>query len=144
MGNSKVKTTPSIPSLPTLLRELDESEKGRPQVDRSWAPEVTGSQRRKAILDEVAGCVCKDRQTTYGDAEDNFANIAAIANVMLGPKLKAPLDATDVALFSCAIKAARLGASRGHRDNWIDLAGYAVCGLGIVDKTVENHEKSRA
>lgn len=44
-----------------------------------------------------------------------------------------PLDALDVALVSCAIKMARCRTSPRHVDNLIDLAGYAVCGAGIVE-----------
>ena len=84
------------------------------------------------MIREVEAAVCKDRQNTYGDAEDNFRDIAAIANILFRAKLLYPLDALDVALFSCAIKMARLGTSPRHLDNLIDLAGYAVCGAGIV------------
>jgi len=99
---------------------------------RSLTKQRTGTDRRRELLETVAGCVCRDRQNTYGDAEDNFANIATIANVLLQKKLKAPLDAADVAAFSAAIKVARLASSQDHLDNWVDLAGYAVCGGGII------------
>ena len=94
----------------------------------------TGTELRREALHQVESCVCQDRQNTYGDAEDNFADIAAIANVMLKSKLAKPLDAKDVAMFSCAIKCARLGTSPEHLDNSIDLAGYAVCMAGLVKK----------
>ena len=95
-------------------------------------PPKTGTELRREILAMVEGCVCKDRQNTYGDAEDNFSNIATIANVLLGKKLLKPLDALDVAMISAAIKMARLSSSPRHLDNWVDLAGYATCGGGIV------------
>lgn len=93
----------------------------------------TGTDRRSAILDQVRACVCRDRQNTYGDAEDNFADIAALATIVLGAKLKEPLESVDVASFSACIKLARIKTSPEHIDNWIDLAGYAVCGGGIVE-----------
>ena len=40
----------------------------------------TGTELRREALHQVESCVCQDRQNTYGDAEDNFADIAAIAN----------------------------------------------------------------
>lgn len=95
-------------------------------------PKPTGQTRRKEVLREVEKCVCRDRQAAYADAEDNFKDIAAIASIVLSPKLKEPLSAADVASFCAAIKLARLRTSPGHMDNWIDLAGYAVCGGGIV------------
>jgi hypothetical protein len=94
----------------------------------------TGADRRREILREVERCVCRDRQNTYGDAEDNFADIAALINVVLAPKLKEPLAAHDVATISACIKLARIKSSPGHLDNWIDLAGYAVCGGGIIKR----------
>lgn len=94
----------------------------------------TGTELRSKALTEVRGCVCRDRQNTYGDAEDNFADIAKFANVMLRRKLSTDLDPTDVALFSLCIKMARLSTSPEHRDNWIDTAGYSVCGAGILER----------
>jgi hypothetical protein len=94
---------------------------------------MTGTKRRLDALSEVAKCVCRDRQGTYGDAEDNFADIATIASIVFRDKLKKPLDALDVATFCACIKLARIRCSPKHRDNWIDLAGYAVCGAGILE-----------
>lgn len=89
---------------------------------------------RRQMLQEVEECVCHNRQSTYRDAEVNFADIAVIASVVLAPRLKEPLTAVDVAAFSACIKLARLKSSHRHLDNWIDLAGYAVCGAGIVKR----------
>jgi hypothetical protein len=95
---------------------------------------LTGTELRREMLRQVESCVCRDRQNTYGDAEDNFTNIAAIANVALQRKLAAPLEAEDVAIFSLCIKLARLIESPHHIDNWIDAGGYAVCGAGIMKR----------
>jgi hypothetical protein len=90
------------------------------------------AERRKKILNMVEVCVCRDRQNSYSDAEDNFPNIAKLASVALQRKLKADLDAVDVALFSACIKLGRLAHDPRHIDSLVDLAGYAVCGGGIV------------
>jgi uncharacterized protein DUF6378 len=37
-----------------------------------------------------------------------------------------------VALCLGAMKIARLTAAPGHRDSWIDLAGYAACGAAVA------------
>lgn len=101
---------------------------------------TTGSQRRKAILDQAIACVTRDRQNTYGDAEDNFSDIAELANVLLSRKLREKLSATDVAVFCCCIKMARIKSSPNHADNWVDLAGYAACGGGIeANKPADMH-----
>lgn len=96
---------------------------------------TTGTQRRQAIIDQVAACVCKDRQNTYGDAESNFENIAEYWTVWLRSRKLIAADASvqahDVAVMSGLIKVARLSTSPDHIDNWVDLAGYSVCGGGI-------------
>ena len=99
---------------------------------------MTGTERRRAVLDEISGCVCRDRQNSYGDAEDNFKNIANLANVVLQQKLATPLDELDVALFSACIKMARTVGSREYLDNLVDLAGYSVCAAGIIKKWNED------
>jgi hypothetical protein len=92
----------------------------------------TGTELRREALKAVEDCVCKNRQNAYGDAEDNFADIAVFSNIVLKNKLAKPLDALDVALFSACIKLARCKESPRHKDNLVDLAGYAACGIGIV------------
>lgn len=96
-----------------------------------------GTQRRKDRLAQIEKCVCSDRQNTYGDAEDNFANIAKFWNTWLIQRGILQVTAStcvephDVAVMSALIKIARLSTSPDHIDNLDDLAGYAVCGGGI-------------
>jgi hypothetical protein len=96
----------------------------------------TGTDLRRQFLAEVEKCICRDRQATYGDAEDNFADIALMASIVLRGKLRegASLDARDVAAFCACIKLARIATSPDHLDNWTDLGGYAGCGWGIVKR----------
>lgn len=95
-----------------------------------------GTTRRLDALREVEACVCRDRQNTYGDAEDNFADIADYMTLWLRQRgaLKegVRLQPYDVAQLSSFIKIARKAANPLYRDNWIDDAGYNVCGAGIV------------
>jgi hypothetical protein len=37
-----------------------------------------------------------------------------------------------VALFLACVKIARLSNNKAHRDSWVDLAGYAACGGGML------------
>lgn len=90
------------------------------------------TERRRAVVREVESCVCQNRNSSYGEAEDNFRRIADIANVVLEKKLATPLDELDVALFSACIKMGRLAHMPEHMDSLVDLAGYAVCGAGIA------------
>jgi len=108
-----------------------------PDDERRVPRKLTGTERRKAILEQVESCICRDRQNNYGDAEDNFGDIAGIINIVLANKLRENLAPEDVATISAAIKLARIKTSPGHLDNWIDLAGYAACGGGIVQKRGE-------
>lgn len=93
----------------------------------------TSSYRRQAGQ-EVIDIVCKARNKAYGDAEDNFANIAKLMTVRLGSKLKPGevITPVDVAGLSTDIKSGRLACDPEHEDSWLDLAGYALCALGIL------------
>lgn len=115
-------------------KALGTPSRGAPDVLSFVQP--TGTSRRCEILDRIASCVCKDRQNSYGDAEDNFVNIAAYWNLWLKQRgLLAPgkeVDALDVAQMSSFIKIARKVGSLSYLDNWVDDGGYSVCGAGIV------------
>lgn len=89
-----------------------------------------GPELRRAALDRVAGYVCKDRQATHGDAEDNFKKIGDYWALYKG----VPFTPGDVAAMMALVKIARMATSPNHLDNWDDLAGYAICGAGIADK----------
>lgn len=90
----------------------------------------SGTELRRAALKRIEGYVCKDRQATHGDAEDNFRQIAAYWALYKGT----PFSPLDVAAMMALVKISRMATSPNHLDNWDDLAGYAVCGAGIVDK----------
>ena len=99
----------------------------------------TGNERRAMVLDTVRAAVCRDRQNAYGDAEDNFRNIADYWNLWLKQRgFDAILTPLDVAMMSALLKTARAAANVTYSDNWVDLAGYAVCGAGIVAATPDN------
>jgi hypothetical protein len=100
----------------------------------------TGSERRHAAFKRVEGYVCKDQQNTYGDAKDNFADIAAVLNVILAAKLKAMLQAHDIASIMAAVKLVRMKTSLDHQENWDEPVDYAVCAGGIVAKSNEDKE----
>lgn len=84
---------------------------------------------RRECLDKAIEYTSKDRNAAYGDPEDNFANIAKIWNAqgvrIDGRKVKA----ADVALMMVGMKLARLRFNPTHEDSWVDIAGYAACGM---------------
>lgn len=79
---------------------------------------------RKDILDKAASCVLKYRAATHGDLEDSFAHTANLWGAHLGVKI----TSTDVAVMMALLKVARIKSTPAHKDNWVDLAGYAACG----------------
>lgn len=93
---------------------------------------------RKEAIDEVEKCVLADRNRDYGSPEDNFKTTAQIWNAHLrGRGLLAEgkaLEAHDVAALMIGIKLARLVTSPHKADTWVDLAGYAVCGVECATK----------
>lgn len=85
--------------------------------------------RRREILTDAAACVCSDRNAQYGEPEDNFDVIAAMWSAYLG----IPLHALDVASMMILFKVSRLAtAEKPSRDSYVDIAGYAACGGGMI------------
>ena len=62
-----------------------------------------------------------ERGQDYGSIENNFENIARIANAMLP---HAQLKAYDVAIILTAVKLARIKQSPTKRDNYVDGVNY--------------------
>ena len=105
----------------------------------------SGTDHRREALREIEGCVCKDRQNSYGGAEDNFATIAGFWTIYLHRRGLLPagcaLKSYDVAALSSLIKLARVAHNPTHRDSWVDTGGYAVCGAGIIAMAKENADQ---
>ena len=96
--------------------------------------ERSNVERRQEFLYLVEGLVCRDRNVTHGDAEDNFKVIASLWSSYLNR----PVDSKDVAAMMCLFKVSRLMTNIDNLDNWHDLAGYAACGGGIVMKKLDS------
>ncbi len=95
---------------------------------------TSGETTRARCLETALGYVTRDRSSSYGDPEDNFANIAEIWNAQ-GLRIDGRcLASSDVALLMAGMKLARLRFNPGHEDSWIDLAGYAACGMDVANK----------
>lgn len=84
---------------------------------------------RQSLLREAYDITSSDRNSAYGNPEDNFANIAAYWNNYCQQRFKVALDITpqDVAHFMILMKMARLATNTSHRDSLVDIAGYAAC-----------------
>ncbi len=100
---------------------------------------------RERCLATAMKYVTRDRTAAHGNPESNCENIAAYWNAHLqarygaqGPSVQ--LDAVDVAAMMAGMKLARLSFNPAHEDSWIDLAGYAACGMEIALKRVDSPE----
>lgn len=79
---------------------------------------------RDDVLTTAQELISRDRAQAYGDAKDNFTQIASLWKEVFGWDA----DASKVALAMVLVKAARLSTSIGHGDSWVDIAGYAALG----------------
>ena len=129
MMNDGLGITTASSSMPNIKNEITQTNVGR----------------RQEFLKTVESFVCKDRNVTHGDAEDNFRVISQLWNVYLHNSKCEPsspdLNSTDVAIMMCLFKVARLMSNSKNMENWHDLAGYAACGGGIVMKKLEEEKK---
>lgn len=78
---------------------------------------------RKQLLKDAKKIVCGARSDQYGDVEDSFCNIARLWSAYLHESI----NSRDVANMMILLKIARNNQNI-HRDNWVDIAGYAACG----------------
>ena len=87
--------------------------------------------KRADIIKEVSKCVTAERNGAYGEPEDNFRAIAEFWNVYLSARgivTDKEISPTDIAIMMGLLKIARVATGEAKLDNFIDLAGYAVCG----------------
>jgi len=83
---------------------------------------------RARVLDEAKRITATDRNSAYGEPEDNFQRIADFWNVFLQDKLKDGqfITAGDTAALVIMVKLAR-EMNTPKEDNKVDIAGYAAC-----------------
>lgn len=92
---------------------------------------------RAQVLDEAKEIVTGDRQNTYGDALDNFSDIARLWSAYL----QTDIGAEDVACMMALFKIARIqGSCYGHIDSWIDAIGYLSLGAEIARVGVSDND----
>lgn len=81
---------------------------------------------RTILLAEALRLIVGDRNNTHGEPTQDFTRTAKLWNAYLEGRTQ--LEAHDVAVLMCLLKISRISWSPDHRDNWVDLAGYAACG----------------
>lgn len=75
--------------------------------------------------------VVAERQQAYGHPSDNFDRTAGLWSAYLAG-LDRELTAADIAAMMVLVKIARIAYSPGHVDSWVDVQGYARCGLEVT------------
>ena len=76
---------------------------------------------RALLLDRAKQIISSDRNSTYGEPEDNLGRIANL----WATYLERPISARDVAMLMILVKVAR-EIHNPHDDNPLDIAGYAA------------------
>ena len=88
------------------------------------------SNTRKQTLERAIEVVMKDRNTDYGDPEDNFQIIANLWGAYLGREF----TTVEVSVLMILVKISRIKTSPKVQDHWVDIAGYAACGAECAVK----------
>jgi hypothetical protein len=104
-------------------------------------PEIFTS-ARASVLREAADLITGDRNNQYGPPTQDFARTAELLNALGYRRANAqgenvPILPSDVAIIIAQVKVSRLMHSRGKRDSWVDLAGYAACGYECAVEEAE-------
>ncbi|WP_156370123.1 DUF6378 domain-containing protein [Novosphingobium sp. Leaf2] len=80
-------------------------------------------------FDAAYANVTQDRRDIYGAPEDTYRRIAALRSVVDECR-----DAQIREILGMVvIKVARLVQSPEHLDSWVDVAGYARCGVMLLN-----------
>ena len=91
------------------------------------------------VLKEANAIIYGDREKTYGHPAKNLKTIAVMWNAYLEAKTtgKGKLNAKDVAGMMMLVKVARFANDPDHRDNLVDICGYAA----LVERCDEEQEQ---
>ncbi len=81
---------------------------------------------RTRVLEEANRLIVGDRNNTHGEPTQDFTRTAHMWTTYLDGRTT--IRPWDVAAMMSLLKISRISWSPDHRDNWVDLAGYAACG----------------
>ena len=74
------------------------------------------------------------RGDIYGDACRNFALEAEFINAILNHKQIKKIENYEIAIIMILHKISRILTGKYHKDNWVDIAGYANLGEKLQKK----------
>lgn len=104
-------------------------------MSESFCDSVLGERTpdvKESIADEAKKIVSGARQSAYGRPEDNFLRIARYWDAYFkNTGRDIDIEASDVAPLMRLMKEARLAETPDHRDSFVDLVGYALCGAEL-------------
>lgn len=94
---------------------------------------------RASALNEARDLITGDRNAQYGPPTQDFKRAAELLQACGYRRVDAEdkvhdIVPSDVALMVMQVKTSRLMHSRGKRDSWVDLAGYAGCGYECAEE----------
>ena len=79
------------------------------------------------ILKDAHNIIYGDREKTYGHPSKNLNTIAVMWNAYLNAKSGGDdVNAKDVAALMMLVKVARFANDPTHKDNLVDICGYAA------------------
>jgi hypothetical protein len=82
-----------------------------------------------------AECLAKAQDLVLGDRDKSYdppkANFKRIADAWKAYK-RVSFTEADVAAMLILVKTSRLIATPNHEDSWVDIAGYAACGMEVT------------
>jgi hypothetical protein len=79
------------------------------------------------VLKEANAVIYGDREKTYGHPAKNLKTIAVMWNAYLNAKIGGDdVSSKDVAAMMMLVKVARFANDPSHRDNLVDICGYAA------------------
>ena len=92
-------------------------------------PKQKAMTNREILLTQAISIVTQDRNSSYGNPEDNFSDIADFWNSYLTQRTKRRIMLTpqDIAHMMILMKVGRLTHNSQHADSLLDIAGYAAC-----------------
>jgi hypothetical protein len=125
-----------------MAARLSDGRWGFEDIDLAAVPAEPGSVRQE-MLYEATGLVTGDRNNAYGPPWQDFQRTAAGLSAMgyRGPDGRS-LESHDTAIMVMMIKLSRLMWTPAKRDSWVDIAGYAACGLECALHEDEERRKA--
>ncbi len=93
---------------------------------------MTDGNRPNSLLEQFDAAYARvtlDRRDTYGAPEDTYRRISTMRSVVD----ECPDPQIREILAMIVTKVARLVQTPDHLDSWVDVAGYARCGVMLLN-----------